>query len=161
MNNSIYFILILLAGISCSEPERQSDFSEIYESLLKQKQVYYNVEYNINNNDEEPSSRLYGMVSLNRNADSGISSGYFGLVQNHFPNYLHSLYLKNDWIYNLSSNLFHLQDADVLTDSLHSPILINPYLLLKLRLDQLKLQSKNLIVMMLNGFSTWRKRKNN
>ncbi|WMN11110.1 hypothetical protein QYS49_37235 [Marivirga salinae] len=133
MNNSIYFILLLLAGISCSEPEKQSDLSEIYESLSEQKHFYYNLNYTINNSSKQLSTSLYGMVALNRNSDSGISSGYFGMNQKQFPNYLHSMYLNNEWIHDLSSNIFDLYDADVLTDSLHSPILINPDLLFDIK----------------------------
>lgn len=133
MNNSIYFILILLAGISCSDPKMEKDISEVYESLLEQRQFYYNVEYNINNKNEEASSSLYGTVSLNRDAISGISSGYFGLTKAQLSNYLHSIYFKNEWIHDLSSNVFDLNDADVLTDSLHSPILINPNILFEIQ----------------------------
>ncbi|MGM0582520.1 MAG: hypothetical protein ACQETL_17710 [Bacteroidota bacterium] len=139
MNNSIYFILILLAGISCSEPEKKKDLSEIHKSLIEQKQFYYNVEYSIINSLDQSTSKLFGTVSLNRNTDSGISSGYFGLAKNQLPNYLHSMYLKNDWIHDLSSNLFDLQDADVLSDSLHSPILINPNLLFEIESNSRKI----------------------
>lgn len=139
MNNSIFFILTLLAGISCSEPEVRDDVSNIYDYISEQKHFYYNVEYNINTKDENSSLSLYGMVSLNRNSDSGISSGYFGLTNNQLPNFIHSIYLKNDWIYNLSSNIFELKDADLITDSLHSPILLNPELLFKIEADSVQI----------------------
>ncbi len=130
MNKSLIFISFLLFGISCSDPEQQNDFSEVYESLSEQRQFYYNVEYSLDGSSYKSTSSLYGLVSLNRNSDSGVSSSYFGLTQKHLPNYLQSMYLKNEWIRDLSSNIFDLNAADILTDSLHSPILINPELLI-------------------------------
>lgn len=144
MNNSIYFILLLIAGVSCSEPSKQNDLSEIYNSISEQRQFYYNVEYSINNSLDQSISKLFGSVSLNRNSDSGISSGYFGLTQSQLPNYLHSIYLKNDWIHDLSSNLFDLNHADILTDSLHSPILINPEYLFEIENNSSKIKREKI-----------------
>jgi hypothetical protein len=138
MNNSLFFILILIAGISCSEPENPNDLLEVFNSLSEQKQFYYNVNYSVYSPQNGIYSNLYGSVSLNRNSDSGISSAYFGLNNGNRPNYLHSIYLKNDWIHDLSSHIFDLNDADILTDSLHSPILINPNLLFEIEADSVQ-----------------------
>ncbi|SMG12846.1 hypothetical protein SAMN05661096_00547 [Marivirga sericea] len=129
MNNSIYFILILLAGISCSEPAQRNDLSAIHQSLLEQRHFYYSVQYTISSSFDQSEESLYGLVSLNRNSDSGISSAYFGRSSETLPNYLSSMYLNRHWIHELSSSIFDVESADILTDSLHSPILINPDLL--------------------------------
>ncbi|WP_375577687.1 hypothetical protein ABWH96_11575 [Marivirga tractuosa] len=143
MNKSLIFISLLIAGISCSEPEKQNHLSEIYKSLSEQRHFYYNVEYTINKPGvESHNPSIYGFVALNRNSDSGISSAYFGLEENQLPNYLHSIYLKSDWIYDLSSNKFSLNDADLIIDSLHSPILINPELLFEIEADSVKIKQQ-------------------
>ncbi|WP_296618642.1 hypothetical protein [Marivirga sp.] len=144
MNNSIYFILILLAGISCSVPEKHTDLSDVFKSLSEQKQFYYNVEYSILKPQEGMISSLYGTVSLNRNSESGISSAYFGLSDKNMPNYLHSIYLKHEWISELSSNSFDYSDVDLIADSLHSPILINPELLFKIEADSVRITEQEI-----------------
>jgi len=144
MNNSLIFIFLLLMGISCSEPKSHSEIDDIYQSLSDQKHFYYNVKYSINKPHEKSTSSLHGLVSLNRNADSGISAAYFGLQPMQRPNYINSIYLQQNWIHELSSNIFNIERADVLSDSLHSPILLNPNILFKIEADSVKV-TKNRI----------------
>lgn len=135
MNHSLIFICLLLLGASCSQPDKEADISEMYNSIASQKHFYYNVEYRLNSFNTEPASTLYGLVSLNRNSESGISSAFFGTNEAQQTHHLQSMYLQNEWIYNISSQRFDVQDADVITDSLHSPILLNPALLWKFKED--------------------------
>jgi hypothetical protein len=143
MNNSLFFILLLFAGISCSEPNVKDEFGDIYDSMVEQKHLYYNVKHTVYNSENEtPLANIYGLVKLNRNSDSGISSAYFGLEAHYLPNYLNSIYLENNCVFNISSNIFDLNSADIIMDSLHSPILINADLLYEIEKDSLNIKRK-------------------
>jgi hypothetical protein len=102
------------------------------------------VEYSISKQEDISSSKLYGLVHLNRNSESGISSAYFGNNKKLHPNYLHSMYLNHQWIYNISSHRYDINDADIISDSLHSPVLINPALLLQIEADSLEIRNQSL-----------------
>ncbi|ADR20507.1 hypothetical protein MATR_18720 [Marivirga tractuosa] len=143
MNNSLVFILILIAGVSCSEPENKSEVNDIYEALVEQKHFYYNVEYTLNNGPKHsPISSIYGLVGLNRSAASGISSAYFGLDTDYLPNYLNTIYLESNCIFSISSNIFDLGSADLIMDSLHSPLLLNPDLLVQMEEGSVNIDRK-------------------
>jgi hypothetical protein len=144
MNKSLIFIFFLIAGISCSQPESEADIDAIYQSLADQKHLFYNVKYSICNSSGTAMENLYGMVALNRNSDSGISSAYFGLDRNQQPHYLHSMFLNYQWIYTLQSPRYDLEDADLITDSLHSPVLINPDVLLQIEQDSVKVSKQKI-----------------
>jgi len=132
-------------GVSCSEPKSHSEIEDIYQSLSDQKHFYYHVEFSITKpGDKHSNSNMYGLVALNRNLDSGISSAYFGLEDGYLPHYLHSIYLNNEWIYELSSNNFDHKDADLIVDTLHSPILVNPQLLFKIEEDSAHITHKKI-----------------
>jgi hypothetical protein len=135
MNKSVLIIFALVAFISCSVPEKKNEIAEIYQSLSEQRNFYYFIDYSYINSKDESSSSIFGLVSLNRNSNSGISTAYFGNNREKLPNYLHSIYLDRKWIHNLSSNIFALESVDVITDSLHSPVLINPEVLLKIETE--------------------------
>jgi hypothetical protein len=135
MNNSLIFIFLLLTGISCSEPDNQEEIEAIYSSLTSQKHFHYNVAYSINRPQNQFFPLFYGLVSLNRNSDSGISSAYFGLEPKKLPHYMNSIYLQDNWVHEMSSNLFDLEGVYVLTDSLHSPLLLNPEILFQMEAD--------------------------
>jgi len=119
--------------VSCADSNKQACIDDVYQSLTEQKRFYYKVDYNISKPAEKSILNLNGLVSLNRNSDSGISAAYFGLNQALPSNYLHSLYLSPNWIHEMSSNLFDIESADILFDSLHSPILLNPDILYDLK----------------------------
>jgi hypothetical protein len=144
MNKSFIFIFFLIAGISCSQPESETDIDAIYQSLAEQKHLFYNVEYSISNSEGSATSNLFGLVALNRNSDSGLSSAYFGIDRNQQPHYLHSMFLNHQWIYNLQSPRYDVEDADLLTDSLHSPVLINPDVLLQIKEDSVKVSKQKI-----------------
>lgn len=143
MNNSLFFILFLLAGISCSEPEGNTELSEVYKAISAQNRLYYNVEYSIHKPKESAYS-VYGTISLNRNSDSGISSAFFGINEEEKSSYMHSMYLNSSWIHDLSSNIFDIEFADLLSDSLHSPVLINPSVILDLEADSANLRKEQI-----------------
>jgi hypothetical protein len=151
MNNSLIFIFFLIAGISCSQPEKNPDINAIYQSLADQKHLFYNVEYSICNSEGSATNNLFGLVALNRNSDSGISSAYFGHQRNQQAHYIHSMFLQHDWVYILSSPRYNVEDADVITDSLHSPVLLNPELLLQINEDSVSISNQN----MGNGSVKW------
>lgn len=133
MNKFAIVSLIFITGFSCSQPKNDSDISRIYEALAEQKHFYYNVEYSVNEPKNEKLNRsIFGSVALNKSARSGISTAYFGLKEQHLPNYLKSIYLNNEWIYHLSSSTFDQTAIDLVRDSLHSPLLINPQILFQL-----------------------------
>lgn len=144
MNNSFIFIFLLIAGIACSQPEKVDDISEIHQSLAEQKHFYYNVDYSICDFKGMAINNLYGLVALNRNSDSGISSAYFGLQKNQQHHYLHSMFLNYQWIHNIQSPSYKLADADVITDSLHSPVLLNPEVLLQIKEDSVRITNQKI-----------------
>jgi hypothetical protein len=126
-------------GTSCSQNGSRQGISEIYHSLQDQSYFQYKVKYSIYHpNGQKKDSNLYGLVSLNRNTDSGISSAFFGLNKLNQLNYLQSIYLDNEWIFNLSSERFDLADSDIIVDSLHSPILLNPDVILQIANDSVR-----------------------
>lgn len=135
MNRLLSILICIFSSISCSSPVHNSKLSSIYESIAAQKQLYYTVEHLIQRPSDDVNLKLYGLVSLNRNLESGISSAYFGFHQKKLPNYLQSLFLKNEWVYNLSSTEVDHEYADIINDSIHSPILLNPNVLLNLESD--------------------------
>lgn len=144
MNNSLIFIFFLIAGISCSQPEKNPDINAIYQSLADQKNLFYNVEYSICNSEGSATHNLFGLVALNRNSDSGISSAYFGPDLNQRSHYLHSMFLNHQWIYNLQSPRYDLEDACLITDSLHSPVLLNPDVLLQIEQDSVRISKQKI-----------------
>lgn len=144
MNKSFIFIFLLIAGVSCSQPDDKGDIEPIYQSLTEQKHFYYNVEYSICNANGAVTNDFYGLVALNRNSDSGISSAYFGTNESQKEHYLHSIYLKDQWIYDLQSPSYRLEDADLITDSLHSPILLNPDQLWQIEQDSVSIANQKI-----------------
>ncbi|WKK80580.2 hypothetical protein [Marivirga arenosa] len=132
MHRGILFIGLLIFGISCSEPDDKG-LVKIYDSLVNQKQFYYQVEYSQYKIQDQYAEKLFGIVDLNRNSYSGISNAYFGKSESEINNFLQTIYTGKNWLYNLSSFQFKYSDSDILTDSLHSPLLINPEVLFNIK----------------------------
>lgn len=143
MNKSLLFIAFLIFGISCSEPENKADLSTLSTALEKQKQYFYSVEYNLIQNNSGRESSVYGLVSLNRNKNSGISNAYFGSSEDNLNGSLQSIYLDKDWTHILNSNKFDRSAAGFLLDSLHSPVLFNASLITKIGEDARKIKMEN------------------
>ncbi|MBK6266403.1 hypothetical protein JKA74_15265 [Marivirga sp. S37H4] len=119
--------------LSCQQPSEDELIHDIHNTLITQRQYFYHVEYAEGSKETPSIFRLFGTGKLSRNKQSSISQFYFGLNKDRKDNYLHLIQYEGEAIEQLHSLIFDEAGIDVLTDSLHSAILLNPDLILSLK----------------------------
>lgn len=121
--------VVFALALSCQKKTDNSASKlahELYDHLIEQKKYFYEVEYSEGLTNQAPLFQLFGTGKLTRSSYASLSGFYFGLTPQEKENYLQLIRNDNQTIETLTSNTFDDSSIDVLADSLHSAILLNP-----------------------------------
>ncbi len=118
--------------LSCQQPSTEDTIEKFHKSLVTQREYFYEVEYIEGHKNKEPAFHLYGTGKLSRNKQSIISGFYFGIEEERKDNYMLLIKHEGESIEQLDSLIFNDKAIDVLSDSLHSAVLLNPDLIYSL-----------------------------
>ncbi|GAA5037001.1 hypothetical protein GCM10011506_32860 [Marivirga lumbricoides] len=140
---AVVFLTLVLSCQKKYEDQGTNSIKALYGNLTEQKKYYYEVEYTEGLAHQEPVFLLYGTGKLTRSSYGSLSGFYFGLTKSVKENYLQIIRNDDQTIENLISTDFDDAAIDVLADSLHSAILLNPEWLLTLINEAEKMSVKN------------------
>lgn len=123
------FCVVFALVLSCQKKTDNSASKlahELYDHLIEQKKYFYEVEYSEGLANQKPNFELFGTGKLTRSSYGSLSRFYFGLTPDEKNNYLQLIRNEDQAIETITSAIFDESGIDVLADSLHNAILLNP-----------------------------------
>lgn len=141
-NFSLLSIIVFSVILSCQSPAIDEEvlLNELYNNLMEQRKYTYEVAYSEGFINEKPSFKLFGTGKLTRNSDMSISRFFFGPQATKKEHAFFSLNNGGYYTEQIKSSMYEESNADVLSDSLQSAILLNPEILLNLAMTEDKVE---------------------